>query len=1249
MDEGTNKTNPVKELAIKIGIIERPVPDKREIIVGDHEKFRKSWEPFPYPTNKIISSKYTLWNFFPKNLFEQFQRLANFYFGVVTIIVILIDAPVSPVVSIIPLAFVILTSMAKQGYEDWVRHKADSALNNREVKVIKDGFCRPIKCEHIRVGDIVQVDINDEIPADLVFISGSTGAEGTCYVTTANLDGETNLKEFVCHQETACLDSVEQLRSLNVLIECEQPQVDLYKYNGRITIISQRSEQCIKSLSAENLLLRGSSLKNTEKVFGVAIYTGRDTKMALNSKFKPHKVSTVESILNRFLVVMLLVLILEAMFLAVMYFYLMSLDQVEEAWYLVDHTEDVSAGNTINAFLSFSTLINYIVPISLYVTMELQKFMGARFFGWDVEMYDKKTGQYAKANTSDLNEDLGQAEFLFADKTGTLTENDMMFRQCSIEGQMYHEVDAVMKRRSESGTRFVDVDHAEQQILQDFFLKLALCHTVHVNRGVANSKFKVQMRGDREDCIEYQASSPDEKALLEAAFRQRVAFLGLFAGSEMRILLAGREEISYKLHHVLEFDSTRKRMSVVIENSNGELLLLCKGAETAVLNRCLHGPRDTVLHHVNMYAEEGLRTLVIAEKHLSREEFNKIDDCLNKAKTALEGRDELLAAAFDHIETGLTCVGATAVEDQLQDQVPETIEYLRHAGIKVWILTGDKIETARNISYSCRHFKRGMRELSLLYQSNENDCREALEHINTITEEAQDRGEKLAVVVDGQSLAQTLRDSLNRQLFLQISLRCDAVLCCRLSPLQKSEVVMMIRHSPTKPVTLAIGDGANDVSMIQEAHVGIGVMGKEGTQAVRCSDYAIARFKFLQRALLVHGHWYYNRISILVLYFFYKNVAFMNCQALYQFYCAFSSQTLFQSYLLTFFNVLFTSAPILLFGILEQNVPAEKLLKYPSYYKDISRNKMLQWPPFMLWMFYCVWHAAVIYYGVFLVLPNLDNWMFGLAVYHVLIIILNVKLCLHTRLWGTMFIVSLVFTIIGYYLFTCAYSLFFWDFVQETYEFYWLFFDLLGMAELWAVTPLIMVVCFTPDLIAKLVSLIKDRKTPVTWSTAFGRIRKKQVAPGENSQVDPNRDHPNSRGASAGGNPTALNNNDVRQPKYSATSGHSFDNELYLRGGSGSRGRQQSPLSDEYEMDDAGRKTTVLKGSGEPAMQYAKPASGTNSVTSALVNTTSHPDMTTSQRFSMGERASVAPVGGIGDNESAEEHFTAPPRSVIYI
>ncbi|XP_063723941.1 phospholipid-transporting ATPase IF-like isoform X3 [Symsagittifera roscoffensis] len=1219
MEENPYKENPLKELAIKLGIVERRVPDKREIILGDSEKFKKSFYPFPYPKNKIISSKYTLWNFFPKNLFEQFQRLANFYFGVVTIVVILIDAPVSPVVSIIPLAFVIITSMAKQGYEDWVRHKADSALNNREVKVVMDGFSRKVKCEHISVGDIVQVDADEEIPADLVFLSGSN-PEGTCYVTTANLDGETNLKEFVCHQETASLSTEEQLRTINALIECEQPQVDLYKYNGRINLVLQQSEKCIKSLSAENLLLRGCSLKNTERVFGVAIYTGKDTKMALNSKFKPHKVSTVESVLNRFLVVMLLLLILEAMFMAVMYFYYMTEDSVKEAWYLQNNTESVNAGNTINAFLSFSTLINYIVPISLYVTMELQKFMGARFFGWDAQMYDKKTGQHAKANTSDLNEDLGQIQYLFADKTGTLTENDMMFRQCSIEGQLYHEVDSVMKRRSESGTSFVDIDHAEQQVLQDFFLKLALCHTVHVNRGVTNSKFKVQMRGDREDCIEYQASSPDEKALLEASFRQRVAFLGLFSGNEMRILLAEREEVCYKLHHVLEFDSTRKRMSVVIENSKGEMTLLCKGAETAVLNRCIAGPRDTVLHHVNMYAEEGLRTLVIAEKKLSRAQFEDINSCLNKAKTALEDREKLLEVAFDHIETGLTCIGATAVEDQLQDQVPETIEYLRHAGIKVWILTGDKIETARNISYSCRHFKRGMRELSLLYQDDEANCREALEQINNITAEAEDRGEKLAIVVDGQSLAQTLKDKVNKDLFLAIALRCDAVLCCRLSPLQKSEVVGMVRHSPDKPVTLAIGDGANDVSMIQEAHVGIGVMGKEGTQAVRCSDYAIARFCFLQRALLVHGHWYYNRISILVLYFFYKNVAFMNCQLLYQFYCAFSGQTLFHSFLLTFFNVLFTSAPILLFGIMEQNVPSEKLLKYPSFYKDISQNKMLQWPPFLLWMFYCVWHAAVAFYGCYLVMPDVDNTMFGLAVYHVLIATLNVKLCLHTRLWGVGYVVALVFTIIVYYLVTGVYSAHYWYLFQESYVFYWLFFDLIRMPALWAAMPIIFLITFTPDLVAKVVSLARERKTPVNWPGALSRIRKKQVVP---SSAD------NIRSARTG-SPSKTHHG--MQKRESDLSGSSFDNELYLQ----NRTRQPSIISTGYDIDETGRKTTVLKGSVEPALQYAKVNSGSNSTSSAQIGNTQE----MSQRFSMGERTSLAPVGG-GDNESTEEHFTS--------
>lgn len=303
----------------------------------------------------------------------------------------------------------------------------------------------------------------------------------------------------------------------------------------------------------------------------------------------------------------------------------------------------------------------------------------------------------------------------------------------------------------------------------------------------------------------------------------------------------GKEQ-RYWISHILEFDPTRKRMSVIVKTPDDRMLLICKGADTAILPRCVSGNKNDTIEHMSRYAVDGLRTLCISHKYLTQEEFVDCDEKLRNARTALSDREEKLAEAFDYVENNLHLLGATGVEDKLQEGVPETIEKMRLAGIKVWVLTGDKQETAVNISHSCGHFQVGMSEMYLVKQTSSEECLDTLNDLKLkITE---DTVPKHALVVDGMSLVYALQD--HAELFKKICEACIAVLCCRMSPLQKAEVVKLMKHSDSKPITGAIGDGANDVSMIQEAHIGLGIMGKEGRQAVRCSDYAFSRFTTLQ-------------------------------------------------------------------------------------------------------------------------------------------------------------------------------------------------------------------------------------------------------------------------------------------------------------------------------------------------------------------------------------------------------------------
>ncbi|CAG5135254.1 unnamed protein product, partial [Candidula unifasciata] len=627
-----------------------------------------------YPDNTVVSSKYTLLTFLPKNLFEQFRRIANFYFLSVACIQFIIDTPVTPLTSTLPLIFVISVTAVKQGYEDWLRHQADNDVNTRRAVIIRNGKQVIARAMDIKVGDIVKVQRNEEFPCDLVMLS-SEDALGQCFVTTANLDGETNLKTFTCLHETRHCSTPEELGKLRARITCKPHVADLYTFQG---VMEVEGEPNSKSLGPENLLLRGARLKNTEFIFGCAVFTGKDTKMALNSKSKQTKFSRVERKMNTFLVVFLVVLLLEAVLCTALKFLFETKHGVP--WYVPRETSKAKVVKVIENTLAFMILFNYIIPISLYVTIEMQKFLGSLFFSSDIGMYDPTIDECAQANTSDLNEELGQVEYLFTDKTGTLTENTMMFRRCCIGSRQFEVVDETFCERLDNGTIKVTSDVQFTEEMYNFFKVLVLCHTVRVDRHLGQYGDETVWYNSTEEEYEYQASSPDEKALVEACCKYGIIYHGTSDGI-LRVSFHQEMKI-FKLLHTLPFDPMRKRMSIIIQDENEQYYLLCKGAEVAILDRVVNGDIDRVQTLINEYAVLGLRTLAIAERKLSLEEFQEYHEKLRKAKTSLHRRDEMLAEVYNEIEQQLTLLGATAVEDKLQDQVPQTIEALRMAGIK---------------------------------------------------------------------------------------------------------------------------------------------------------------------------------------------------------------------------------------------------------------------------------------------------------------------------------------------------------------------------------------------------------------------------------------------------------------------------------------------------------------------------------------------------------------------------------------
>jgi phospholipid-translocating ATPase len=413
----------------------------------------------------------------------------------------------------------------------------------------------------------------------------------------------------------------------------------------------------------------------------------------------------------------------------------------------------------------------------------------------------------------------------------------------------------------------------QQAANENFMVALALCHTVVTERTP----------GDPPK-IEFKAQSPDEAALVATARDVGFTFVG--RQDDRLIVNVLGEERRYQVLNTLEFNSTRKRMSAIIRMPDGKIMLFCKGADSMIYSRLIPNEqrqlRASTGEHLEMFAREGLRTLCIAQREISQEEYEEWNKDYDIAANAVVGREDKLEEVSDRIENQLWLVGGTAIEDRLQDGVPESISLLGQAGIKLWVLTGDKVETAINIGFSCNLLDNDM-DLIILKVTDDN--------ISSIEAQLDDKlnlfgltgsEEELAaaqtdheppppthaLIIDGDTLKLALDDAVKRK-FLLLCRRCRSVLCCRVSPSQKAAVVNMVK-SGLDCLTLAIGDGANDVAMIQEAHVGVGIAGVEGRAAVMSSDYAIGQFRFLTRLVLVHGRWSYRRLAETIANFFYK-------------------------------------------------------------------------------------------------------------------------------------------------------------------------------------------------------------------------------------------------------------------------------------------------------------------------------------------------------------------------------------------
>ncbi|XP_030002023.1 probable phospholipid-transporting ATPase IA isoform X7 [Sphaeramia orbicularis] len=871
-------------------------------------------------SNRVSTAKYNVLTFLPRFLYSQFRRAANAFFLFIALLQQIPDvSPTGRWTTLVPLLFILVVAAVKEVIEDLKRHNADNVVNKKECQVLRNGAWEIVHWEKVAVGEVVRAANGDHLPADLVILSSSE-PQGMCYIETSNLDGETNLKIRQGLQMTADIKDIDSLMRLSGRMECESPNRHLYEFVGNIRLDGHSTVP----LGPDQILLRGAQLRNTQWVHGVVVYTGHDTKLMQNSTRPPLKLSNVERITN-FQILVLFGCLLAISLVCSIGQTIWKYQYGNDAWYMDLNSPDGGAANFGLNFLTFIILFNNLIPISLLVTLEVIKFIQAFFINWDTDMLYEPTNTPAMARTSNLNEELGQVKYIFSDKTGTLTCNVMQFKKCTIAGVAYghstHSSDEA-GFNDPSLLENLQSNHPTAAVILEFMTMMAICHTA------------VPERTDGK--ITYQAASPDEGALVRAARNLGFVFSGRTPDSVI-VEMLGTEE-RYELLHVLEFTSTRKRMSVIMRTPSGKIRLYCKGADTVIYDRLADSSRykEITLKHLEQFATEGLRTLCFAVADISESSYQQWQEVHHRACTSLQNRALKLEESYELIEKNLQLLGATAIEDKLQDKVPETIETLMKADIKIWILTGDKQETAINIGHSCKLLTKNMGML-VINEDTLDATRETLSYHCGMLGDALYKENDFALIIDGKTLKYALTFGV-RQYFLDLALSCKAVICCRVSPLQKSEVVEMVKKQ-VKVITLAIGDGANDVGMIQTAHVGVGISGNEGLQAANSSDYSIAQFKYLKNLLLVHGAWNYNRVAKCILYCFYKNIVLYIIEIWFAFVNGFSGQILFERWCIGLYNVIFTALPPLTLGIFERSCRKENMLKYPELYKS-SQNAM---------------------------------------------------------------------------------------------------------------------------------------------------------------------------------------------------------------------------------------------------------------------------------------------------------------------
>uniref|UniRef100_A0A8D2LPP2 Phospholipid-transporting ATPase n=1 Tax=Varanus komodoensis TaxID=61221 RepID=A0A8D2LPP2_VARKO len=680
-------------------------------------------------------------------------------------------------------------------------------------------------------------------------------------------------------------------------------------------------------------------------VVGVVLYTGRELRSVMNTSNPRSKIGLFDLEVNCLTKILFGALVVVSLV-------MVALQHFAGRWYL--------------QIIRFLLLFSNIIPISLRVNLDMGKIV----YSWMIRRDSKIPGTVVRSST--IPEQLGRISYLLTDKTGTLTQNEMVFKRLHL-GTVAYGLDSMDEVQSHIFSIYTQQPQEQPALkgpalatkvrktlssrVHEAVKAIALCHNVtpvYESNGVTD-----QAEAERhyeDSCRVYQAASPDEVALVQWTESVGLTLVGRDQSS-VQLRTPGGHILNYTILQIFPFTYESKRMGIIVrDESTGEIMFYMKGADVVMAGIVQYN--DWLDEECGNMAREGLRVLVVAKKSLTEEQYQDFEARYVQAKLSVHDRSLKVATVIESLEMEMELLCLTGVEDQLQADVRPTLETLRNAGMKVWMLTGDKLETATCTAKNAHLVTRTQDIHIFRLVTNRGEAHLELNAFR--------RKHDCALVISGDSLEVCLK--YYEYEFMELACQCPAVVCCRCAPTQKAQIVRLLQERTGK-LTCAVGDGGNDVSMIQEADCGVGVEGKEGKQASLAADFSITQFKHLGRLLMVHGRNSYKRSAALSQFVIHRSLCISTMQAVFSSVFYFASVPLYQGFLIIGYSTLYTMFPVFSL-VLDKDVKSEVAMLYPELYKDLLKGRPLSYKTFLIWVLISIYQGSIIMYGALLLFES---------------------------------------------------------------------------------------------------------------------------------------------------------------------------------------------------------------------------------------------------------------------------------------